>query len=174
MNIQSITLIASLILASSLTTTASAAAITDPLPSSTFVSFAGLDWTWVSAITTSRASNIVEAPTFHNGWRYASSSELSTLQGNKSKFFINNTPIHSALYWNSNFTHVDVGDFNRNYICSTISTCLRTHRNSELVYVRDFQPSVNAVPIPAAVWLMGSALLGVLGLSRQKSNNAAV
>jgi hypothetical protein len=53
-----------------------------------------------------------------------------------------------------------------NYIVEISGSALTTGQTYTL--------TVNAVPVPAAIWLFGSALMGLIGFSRRKSGSAVV
>ncbi len=146
---------------------ANAAIITTDLTSDTYITNNGLDWTWASPVAAENwgGGNVLKAPSFHAGWRYATLLELDYLDSILDLFFdANGGQIQSAQYWNTTFTHVDSGDWNAGSIASGPGT---PGYNSyfESVYVRDV--NVNAVPVPAALFLFAPALLGFLGLRRK-------
>lgn len=56
-----------------------------------------------------------------------------------------------------------------------IAYAVLTNNNStyDWIFIDNFTTSTSAVPVPAAVWLFGSGLLGLIGLFRNKRDMAA-
>ena len=96
--------------------------ITSDLAPDTYVSNNGIDWTWASPVNSEFfSSNQLMAPSFHDGWRYATVDELSYLVNFMSIDDFtrpDGSLIHSAQYWNTVFTHVDKGNFENAEISS--------------------------------------------------------
>lgn len=147
-----------------------AAIITTDLAANTYITNNGLDWTWAGPVaSTSFGSNELKAPSFHSGWRYATTAELSYLDNILNLFYDannNNAPIHSAQYWNTYYTHVDQSNWNAGEIGSGPGYGANWY---ETVYVRD----VSAVPVPAAAFMFAPALLGFIGLRRKAKDAVA-
>jgi hypothetical protein len=59
-------------------------------------------------------------------------------------------------------TNINASDFN--------SACI-TPGSANMSGTGDCSISVNAVPVPAAIWLFGSGLIGLIGLSRRKQGS---
>ena len=159
-----------LLVAGSLTSMGASAAPINvgELTSDTYISAAGLDWTWAAPTSDATwGSNTLYGPDYRDGWRFATNDEFSYLKANLLSLFFdgNNNPIHSASYWNSQHSHVDVS----NWLDGKISNVFGGGYY-EMFYVRDHD--LSPVPVPAAVWLFGSALLGFAGWARRKNKQA--
>ncbi|MHB1427360.1 MAG: PEP-CTERM sorting domain-containing protein [Rhodocyclaceae bacterium] len=154
-----------------LTSTSALAYITDPLPASTYVSANGLDWTWASPWGTINEGAKVAPPTAHEGWRYASVSELQYLFDNLVDDFINGgDPIQSVAYWELDGTNwVDISDLTGGYIMSGANFFNSACQGNvcEVFYVRD----ANGVPLPSTLALFGIAALA-FGFTRREKKIA--
>lgn len=155
------------VILSLLATSSAFAYITNPLPSSTYVTDNGLDWTWASPWGTVNEGTKVAAPTAHEGWRYATVSELEYLFANLVDDFLNaGTPIQSVAYWELDGTNwVDTSDLTGGWIMSGGNYFNSGCNNNvcEVFYVR----GANSVPAPATLGLLGIGFLA-LSLSRRK------
>lgn len=156
-----------------------AAPISGPLPSDTYITANGLDWTWASPW--SHVQSWVYGPETNAGWRYATSSELDYLFVNLINVFLNgaNPSIQSTIYWNdpNRAGYVDDFDLSGGYIASGTTTM--TYGNSlnvcggdancEQFYVRGAsgQEPTTPVPAPATLFLFGLGL-AALGKSKRK------
>ena len=69
---------------------------------------------------------------------------------------IDNSPVMYDIYGNLNIVFTDTLDSNAGF-------------SGNLEFTADTD-SVSAVPIPAAVWLFGSGLMGLIGLTRKKAS----
>jgi len=152
--------------------TSSKAGLMTELPEETYITENGLDWTWVSRWGTGSAL-APELPTFHAGWRYATTAELDYLFENLVALFLNaGNPIESTAYWNEpNQVGVDQTDLSGGYIMS--GTNMMSYGNGlnctgstpcDTFYVRT---SVE-VPAPASVALWLLALVALRSV-RKKS-----
>ncbi|MET0101251.1 MAG: PEP-CTERM sorting domain-containing protein [Sedimenticola sp.] len=152
--------------------TPATAALIEDLPSDTYISANGIDWTWASKWGTGSAA-APEAPTFHEGWRYATTSELDYLFENLVNLFLNGgNPIESTAYWNDvGQTGVNTGDLSNGYIMSGPN--LMSYGNGlmctgttpcDTFYVRDGE----SIPAPAPLALLGLGL-AALGFSRKRN-----
>jgi len=147
-----------------------------------YVTYANLDWAWVSPVneqfwgcpadivdaenylvtvlTNSGCDNQLLAPEYREGWRYATSAELDILY-NQLGFLAfmptQNTLIQAASYWNTSFTHVDTNDFIGAYIKSEWG-----NGSYETFYVRDSQQ----VPEPSTLMIFALGLITLV--SRKK------
>lgn len=157
---------------SALVSSSAFAYITDPLPASTYVTDAGLDWTWASPWGTVFEGVKFAAPGAHAGWRYATTAELEYLFANLVDDFVNGgTPIQSVAYWDLDGSndHVDIGDLTAGAIMSgdNYFNPICPGNVCEVFYVRD----AVEVPVPATLALLGIGALG-LGLTRRKQKAA--
>lgn len=157
---------------SALASSSAFAYITTPLPSSTYVTDNGLNWTWASPWGTVYEGIYFASPSAHDGWRYATVTELQYLYANLVDDFLNaGTPIQSVPYWELDGTTnwVDTSDLEAGYIMSGDNYFNQDCRNNvcEVFYVQDG----NSVPVPGTLALLGISALA-LGLSRRKKNTA--
>lgn len=138
------------------------------LPAGTYITDAGLDWTWASPWGTVNEGIKVAAPTAHAGWRYATVTELQYLFANLVDDFVNGgSPIQSVAYWELDGTNwVDIGDLQSGAIMSGNNYFNNICFNNvcEVFYVRD----ANGVPAPMTLALLGAGFLA-LGFSRRKN-----
>lgn len=77
-------------------------------------------------------------------------------------YYWSGTGFNSSIAWNFNFGSFDVNDPNQPQMDGGL-------KNAALHYtwfVHD--GNVSPVPVPAAVWLFGSGLLGLIGIARRK------
>jgi hypothetical protein len=156
-----------------------------PIPDENILlNFNGLDWVYAGPIATNEwgAGNIA-APEFRasEGWRYATVNEWAA-RPDWTDFIIGGASVspnsgfsdHSSYrfaseYW-GNFSHVDLNDAAKGFITNGLDIG-KLHSVWETWYVRD--SNVSAVPVPAAVWLFGSGLAGLLGFNRKRAQAAA-
>lgn len=142
--------------------------ITDPLPSNTYVAANGLNWTWVSPWGTLYEGEKFVSPSVHEGWRYATVSELEYLYANLVDDFLNGgTPIQSVAYWELDGTgFVNNGDLRSGYIMSgnNYFDDICYQNVCEVFYVQ----GSNSVPVPGTLALLGVGSLA-LALARRKT-----
>jgi len=142
--------------------------ITSDLTPDTYVSNNGIDWTWASPVNAEFfGSNQLMAPSFHDGWRYATVDELSYLVNFMSIADFTRADgslIHSAEYWNTVYTHVDKSNFENAEISSMWNNSFNTY--FETVYVRASQTT--PVPEPTNIAIFG---LGLIALAFRKKFN---
>ncbi|GLX77902.1 hypothetical protein tinsulaeT_12420 [Thalassotalea insulae] len=150
-----------------------AALITD-LPSDTYITSAGVDWTWASRWGTGSIL-APELPSFHDGWRFATTAELDYLFENLVNLFLNSgDPIESTAYWNAPAeVGVNTWDLSDGYIMSGPN--MMSYGNGlactgstpcDTFYVREVSEPVD-VPAPASLPLLFLSLLG-FALTRRK------
>ncbi|MEZ5529218.1 MAG: hypothetical protein R3E57_04645 [Porticoccaceae bacterium] len=142
-----------------------------PLPADTYVQANGLDWTWASPWGTIYEGTKFAAPTAHEGWRYATVTELEYLFNNLVDVFLNGgSPIQSVLYWDldGTSTHVDTGDLIGGYIMSGDNYFNDSCFNNvcEVFYVRGGDIG-NSIPAPGTLTLLCIGLLA-FGLTTRK------
>lgn len=157
---------------SALASSSAFAYITGPLPSSTYITDNGLNWTWASPWGTFSEGTRFAAPSAHDGWRYATVTELQYLYANLVDDFLNaGDPIQSVAYWDldGSNNHVDTGDLNGGYIMSggNYFEDVCNGQPCEVFYVQDG----NRVPLPGTLALLGVGGLA-LGLTRRKKKTA--
>jgi len=154
-----------------LVSSSASAYITDPLPSSTYVTDNNLDWTWASPWGTINEGTKVAAPSAHEGWRYATVAELQYLYSNLLDDFLpGNVPVQSVAYWELDGTNwVDIDDLQGGYIMSGNNYFNNACAGNvcEVFYVRD----ANSVPTPATLSLLGIGFLA-LALTRRNKKTA--
>jgi len=159
------------VLISSLVGAQANAALMGPLPSSTYITNNGLDWTWAGGVSTGHAAIALAAPDTRPDWRYATLSELDYLDTILDLFFDKDgNAIESTAYWQGGPLY-DIDDWTRGQITSGPGTIGPGQGHFETVYVRT--AAVSAVPIPAAAFMFAPALLGLLGLRRRTKSNVA-
>ena len=146
--------------------------VTDPLPSSTYITDNSLDWTWASPWGTVNEGSKFASPSAHESWRYATVTELQYLYANLVDVFLNGgAPIQSVAYWELDGTNwVDTGDLQGGYVMSGNSYFNQSCGNGspcEVFYVR----STNSVPLPGTLALLG---IGSLALCLTRRRNKAV
>jgi len=114
----------------------------------------------VDSFSMSDGVNIVDSANFTNGRLNYKTDSL----GNIFNWFIYAySTVNSAYIETINSSSIDlVWDFGRQ----------GSNAYEERAWVRDNPGSwsISTVPVPAAAWLFGSALLGFFGLSRRKAN----
>jgi hypothetical protein len=136
--------------------------LTGALPSNTYISYGGLDWTWASPVSSVDffGSNTLYAPSIRAGWRFATQAEFDSRPAPE-LFLDGQTIIQSAAYWNSNFDYVDFSngfsEVNRVFVPDNDGTSY-----FEIFYVRG-----GAVPEPAA-WAMMIMGFGMVGVSMRR------
>ena len=138
---------------------ANATLISDPLASGTYITVDGLDWTWASPVNEedwSEGYNTLMAPTYHEGWRFATDAEMLDIPSFADFTRVDGTYIQSVVYWNTAFTHVDAGDD----VSSTWG-----HGMNETFYVRD---AASPTPEPSTMMLLGFGLVGLAGVAKKK------
>lgn len=139
--------------------TANAILISTPLTADDYISYNGLDWAWASPVAAVNwGSNELMAPSFHEGWRYATATEWAsrpdasmflTVPGDVS------TAKNAVAYWNTYYTHIDYNDAVIGYVTSS-----PTGSWDETWYVRDASGSA-PVPEPSTFILLGAGLAGL-------------
>jgi hypothetical protein len=136
--------------------------IASDLPADTYIIKDGLEWTWASPVNEETwGSNILSAPSFHAGWRFATDLEMQNRPVLADFTRPDGSYIQSAAYWNSVYTHVDAGDLGSGLVNSAWG-----HSWNETLYVA-------AVPEPETYALM-LAGLGVVGaIARRKKKTSA-
>lgn len=142
-----------------------------------FITFNGIDWTWASPVSQGSVfGNTLSAPTLHDGWDFATDSELSILRNSLNLNYFtkkdaagnvlldnlgNKIYIHSVEYWNTFF--VDVTEYTNlsNFVWSSgVSSQWSTKIASlETFYVR--RSPAAPVPEPSTLAIFAIALFAL-------------
>jgi hypothetical protein len=142
---------------------ASANPILTDLPSNTYITIGNLEWTAAAPVSSPNwyGSNTLSGPDLHAGWRFATEEEFAN-RPDWSAF----AGAQSAIYWNTNFNYVDVGDqVNRTLDLSGNPDSL------DIWYVRDVNGS-GAVPEPAT-WALMIGGFGMAGAALRRRRTMA-
>ena len=150
-----------------------ASLITDDLTPDTYITYEGYDWTWASPVNTSiykgtdpthneYVTNVFEDPSFHAGWMFIEGSELKELflQLTLADFQRNGEIVQSVAYWNSDFVHVDISDFESGSKSGVKSAKESLVENYETFYVRASLPEAAQVPEPTTLFIFAAGLVG--------------
>lgn len=151
--------------------TSSNAGLMTELTEDTYITSNGLDWTWASRWGTGSTA-APEQPTFHVGWRYATTQELDYLFENLVNLFLNSgSPIESTAFWNDEIqVGVDQGDLSGGYIMSGAN--IMSYGNGlictgtapcDTFYVRERVE----VPAPASIALWALALVALRSVRKK-------
>ena len=145
--------------------------ITSPeLQESSYITFEGLDWTWASVVSSSNfASNVLEAPSYREGWRFATVEEFANRPDASAFLDGNGGVINSVPYWNSVYGSVSSGNYDNGVnglIARTIDS--PDPKFWEIWYVRD-SVVAGSVPEPStwAMLLLGFFCVG--GMMRART-----
>ncbi|MFT6208765.1 MAG: hypothetical protein ACJA0T_002689 [Colwellia sp.] len=144
--------------------------ITANLTENSYITYGGYDWTWASPVNTTKyegidpvtnlfVTNIFKDPSAHAGWLFIEGNKLEGLFSTLTlaDFKRNGRVIHSAAYWNSDFTHIDTFNFNsRSGIKSLEGSVVNYY---ETFYVRI---ATTKVPEPTSLLILVAALLGFI------------
>lgn len=143
---------------------ASANPITADLPSDTYITIDGLDWTWASPVNEQSwgSGYTLMDPSFHAGWRFATDIEMANHPSLADFTSLSGSIIQSVAYWNTIFTHVDATDFSSGLVASSWG-----HGFYETLYVRNVN-STNPVPEPSTMILLGAGLAGLFCYGRKQ------
>lgn len=157
-----------------------------PIPDQNILlNFGGLDWVYAGPVAPNEfGPGNIQTPDFRasEGWRFATPSEWAAKPhwtdfsiGIASVLPVDGFSDHTVYrfaseYW-GNFSHVDLLDADLGLITNGLDIG-DLHGVNETWYVRD--SNVSPVPVPAAVWLFGSGLLGLLNLKRKSVNSVSV
>lgn len=143
--------------------------ITSDLTEDDYITYNGIDWAWASPINvTPYYSNLLMAPEFHDGWRYATEEELNILRTELTIADFTRTDafgvtyyVEAVEYWNTELTSVDidVDDFNSGKINSMLTLNMPTEWDFETFYVRATNANAN-VPEPTTLFIFAAGLLG--------------
>lgn len=179
-------------------TSSQAALIETALPTSAYITLNGFDWAWGASCVTKGASDCDTPDTAFQatfGWRVAETTDmglaptaLDFLFPGANVAFNGTDPVSGAAfeYTNTAYTNAasagacanayfTLGDGNNtcdwgNGGEQNFNTLGWFNQNgesrffAEMLFVRDIAP----IPVPAAVWLFSSGLLGLIGITRRK------
>jgi len=138
---------------------AQASFIADPLPADVYIHYNNLDWAWASPVCADGVfDNVLYAPSFHEGWRYATEQEWANRPPASAFLRPDNSVRSAAPYWNSIFTWADYGDGAAGYVSRLPVPYDQDHYPMYLYESWYVRGDAAAVPVPAA------ALAGLLGL----------
>jgi hypothetical protein len=145
---------------------ANAAPNTDPVSSDSYIQQGNLYWAWASPVSTANYKdiNILELPSFHEGWRFATDTEMASRPTWSAFIRADQSIIQAAEYWNSSFHYVDPTDFQQGYVLSDWTKDSGTV-GWEILYVKN----VASVPEPEtyAMLLAGLGLMGAVARRKQ-------
>jgi len=146
---------------------ANAGLITTDLTEKNYINYNGLDWAWASPVNVQINPfdpNVLYAPTFHEGWRFASEIELTIL---KTQLTIedftgidangDSFTIQAIEYWNTHYVRFNVEDFNKDWVNSNWTLNPSIDWNYETFYVRD----AAQVPEPSTIMIFAIALIAL-------------
>jgi hypothetical protein len=154
-----------------------------------YITYQGIDWAWASPVNvTPYYSNILKAPEYHAGWRYATDIELNILRSEITLDYFTRVDssglsyyVEAFEYWNTELTgiNIDIDDFNNKKINSMLTVDIQTEWDYETFYVRNailpsavrnsivpsavrnsIAPAVAQVPEPTTLFIFAAGLLG--------------
>ncbi len=110
------------------------------------------------------------AQLFYGGLGQVANSSITTTHNNPNYSLFSN--VQSYVYWSGTEYSADP---NVAWIFGTISGDQNTNGKLSDFYALAVSPGqVSAVPVPGAAWLLGSGLLGLVGLRRRKAETSAL
>lgn len=150
-----------------LSISANAAPNAKPVYFDSYIQQGNLYWAWASPVSTANYKdiNFLELPSFHEGWRFATDTEMASRPTWSAFIRADGSPIQAAEYWNSSFHYVDPSDFQQGYVLSDWTKAGGTV-GWETLYVKDVAP----IPEPEtyAMLLAGLGLIGAVARRKQK------
>ena len=157
-----------------------AASLLGQEPSANQIYTAGNGLEWVYAAPCAGESPSCGVVSLHSGFNFATENQwldsFGDLNGLIAAFNLNNfdSSMCAAPQFSTVHNHCDAGDALNGYvwgapvgIAASISYALNSAAETFLV-----RENLSPVPVPAAAWLFGSALLGFAGWSRRKNKAA--
>ena len=132
--------------------------ITTDLTENNYITHNNLNWAWASPVNVQYFyDNELYVPEFHEGWRYATDTELLTLINDLTIADFtaqDNSIIQAVEYWNTSLTNIDEDNFTSGDISSQWTLTPQTQWHFETFYVRDVQ-----VPEPSSIMIFSIALI---------------
>lgn len=181
-------------------TSTQAALIETELPTNTYITLNGFNWAWGANCSTKIISGCDTIDTTFQssfGWRIAEAVDmayaptaLDFLFSGANVPFNGADPISGAVFDSFNAAYNNaasagacatayftLGDGDNacnwvNGLGQDTNTLGWFNQNGESQFISDvlFVRDVNTIPVPAAVWLFGSGLMGLLGVARRKKS----
>jgi hypothetical protein len=142
---------------------AAANPILTDLPANTFITIGDLEWTAAAPVSSPDwyGYNTLYGPELHDGWRFATVEEFANRPT-----WADFGGAQSAIYWNSAFDYVDVGDD----VARTLDLSGNAN-SSDIWYVRNVNTG-GAVPEPAS-WALMIGGFGLAGAALRRRGAVA-
>ncbi|KGJ94299.1 hypothetical protein [Colwellia psychrerythraea] len=154
--------------------------LTDDLLGVNYINYKGYDWAWVSPVNLETSGgNTLYAPELQKNWLFADNALLNILKNELTLADFTNDSgdiIHSVEFFNSNYEHVDVADFNSDFVNSewTVEGSFMSglFGGQETFYVREAPTagiSPTPIPEPLTILIFASAFILLHTKLRKKS-----
>jgi hypothetical protein len=155
--------------------------LTSDLLGINYITHEGYDWAWVSPVNLeySEGNTLYDAELQKN-WEVADTGLLTILRNDLTLAHFTNAVsgeiIQAVQFFNSDFTHVDEGDFNSGFVSSELtesdSFMSGFWGGQETFYVRDLSAAPEApkpIPEPLSIIIFATALIALQIKTKQKS-----